>query len=153
MEDKNKEEQKKEDYQNLVDNLKPKNKVVQNTIRAFIVGGAICIFAEIIYTFFIKNGVEKEMAQSYVTLTFIFLGVLLTGLGIYEKLGKYAGAGSIVPISGFANSIASPAIEYKKEGLVSGVGAKMFTVSGPVIVYGVFTSIVCGLIHFVMRCL
>lgn len=153
MEDKNKEEQKKEDYKNLVDDLKPKNKVVQNTLRAFVVGGLICVLAEIIHTFFIKNGVEKEMAQSYVTLTFIFLGVLLTGLGIYEKLGKFAGAGSIVPISGFANSIASPAIEYKKEGLVSGVGAKMFTVSGPVIVYGVFTSIVCGLIHFIMRCL
>ncbi len=140
-----------EQYQLLVEEIKPKNKVVKNTIRAFIVGGLICLSAQIIKNYMLKNGIEEELAQSIVTIIYISLGVILTGFGIYEKIGKFAGAGSIVPISGFANSVASPAIEFKKEGLITGVGTRIFTVSGPVILYGVFASIVCGFIYYVIK--
>ncbi len=140
-----------EQYQLLVEELKPKNRVVRNTVRAFIVGGLICLLAQIIKNYMLKNGIEEEMAQSIVTIIFIALGVILTGFGIYEKLGKFAGAGSIVPISGFANSVASPAIEFKKEGLITGIGTRIFTVSGPVILYGVFASIVCGFIYYLIK--
>ncbi len=140
-----------EQYQNLVEQLKPKNKVVSNTIKAFIVGGLICLSAEILYNILLNKGIEIEKAKSIITLTYIFLGVFLTGLGIYEKIGRFAGAGSIVPISGFANSVAAPAIEHKKEGLISGVGTQIFTVSGPVILYGTFASIVCGVVYYLIK--
>lgn len=140
-----------EQYQTLVEEMKPKNKVIQNTIRAFIVGGLICLSAEILQSIMQNMGIENEMAKNLITLTYIFLGVFLTGIGVYEKLGKFAGAGSIVPISGFANSVASPAIEFKKEGLITGVGMRIFTVCGPVILYGTFASIVCGLIYYLIK--
>lgn len=139
-----------EQYQNLVEELKPKNKVLKNTIRAFIVGGLICLSAEIFYNILIKYNVEIDLAKRIITLSYVFLGVFLTGLGVYEKIGKFAGAGSIVPISGFANSVASPAIEHKKEGMISGVGTQIFTVCGPVILYGTFASIVCGVIYYLI---
>lgn len=141
---------KKDEYQNMVDEIKPKNTVFKNTVRAFIVGGFICVLAETVKTFLLNKGLVEEDAGAIVTLLFIFLGVFLTGIGVYEKIGKYAGAGSIVPISGFANSVASPAIEHKKEGYISGVGTKIFTVSGPVILYGTFTSIIVGLLHYLL---
>lgn len=144
------EESQKKLYQDMVEQLKPKNTALKNTFRAFWVGGTICLMAELLKFVFLKYGIEDELSGNLVTITFIFLGVFLTGVGVYEKLGKYAGAGSIVPISGFANSVASPAIEYKKEGLISGVGAKIFTVAGPVILYGVFTSVALGLIYYFM---
>ncbi len=140
-----------EQYQSLVEELKPKNKVFRNTIRAFVVGGLICLSAEILHNILINNNIEELKAKSIITLTYIFLGVILTCFGIYEKIGKFAGAGSIVPISGFANSIAAPAIEHKKEGLISGVGTQIFTVSGPVILYGTFASIVCGIIYYLIK--
>ncbi len=138
-------------YQSLVDEMKPKNKVVTNTIKAFIVGGLICLSAEILQSILLSFGMENDTTKSVVTVTYIFLGVFLTGLGIYEKLGKFAGAGSIVPISGFANSVASPAIEFKKEGLITGVGTRIFTVCGPVILFGTFASIVCGVIYYSIK--
>lgn len=140
-----------EQYQTLVEQLKPKNNVIQNTMRAFLIGGLICLSAEIIYVLLIRNGISVELSKSLITLLYVFLGVFLTGLGIYEKLGKYAGAGSIVPISGFANSVASPAIEHKKEGLISGVGTQIFTVCGPVILYGTMASIICGIIYYLIK--
>lgn len=140
-----------EQYQSLVDEMKPNNNVVKNTFRAFIVGGIICVSAQIIKNILLKNSIEEETAQNIVTLIYIFLGVFLTGLGLYEKIGKFAGAGSIVPISGFANSVASPAIEFKKEGLILGVGTRIFTVCGPVILYGTFASIVCGVIYYLIK--
>lgn len=140
-----------EQYQSLVEEMKPKNKVVPNTIKAFIVGGIICLSAEIFEKIIISYGIDSESAKSIVTLTYIFLGVILTGFGIYEKIGKFAGAGSIVPISGFANSVAAPAIEHKKEGLISGIGTQIFTVCGPVILYGTFASIVCGIIYYLIK--
>ncbi len=140
-----------EQYQVLVEQLKPKNKVFGNTVRAFIIGGLICLSAEIFYNILIYQNIETEIAKSLITLSYIFIGVLLTGFGIYEKIGKFAGAGSIVPISGFANSVAAPAIEHKKEGLISGVGTQIFTVCGPVILYGTFASIVCGLIYYLIK--
>ncbi len=140
-----------EQYKSLVEQMRPKNDVKRNTARAFFVGGLICLSAEIIMKLLLGYGIDKEMSQSIITLIYIFLGVLLTGLGIYEKIGSFAGAGSIVPISGFANSVASPAIEYKKEGYISGVGTKIFTVSGPVILYGTFSSIVCGIVYYLIK--
>ncbi len=140
-----------EQYQALVKQLQPKNKVLSNTVKAFIIGGLICLSAEVIYNILLNQGLEIEKAKSLITLIYIFLGVLLTGLGIYEKIGRFAGAGSIVPISGFANSVAAPAIEHKKEGLISGVGTQIFTVSGPVILYGTFASIVCGVIYYLIK--
>ncbi len=140
-----------EQYQSLVDEMKPQNKVLKNTIRAFIVGGLICLSAEIIKSILLKYNIEKEMAQNIVTLIYIFLGVFLTGIGVYEKIGKFAGAGSIVPISGFANSVAAPAIEFKKEGFIAGVATRIFTVSGPVILYGSFASIVCGIVYYLIK--
>ncbi len=140
-----------EQYKSLVEEMKPKNNVVKNTMRAFVVGGLICLSAQIIKNMLLKNGIEEEVAQSLVTLIYITLGVVLTGFGVYEKLGKFAGAGSIVPISGFANSVASPAIEHKKEGYITGVGTKIFTVSGPVILYGTFASIVCGFVYYLIK--
>ncbi len=142
---------KSEQYQTLVEESKPKNKVFKNTIRAFLVGGLICLSAQIVKNFLLSLGVGEDIAQNIVTLLYIFLGVFLTGLGVYEKLGKFAGAGSIVPISGFANSVAAPAIEFKKEGLIMGVGTKIFTVCGPVILYGTFASFVCGCIYYFVK--
>lgn len=139
-----------EQYQLLVEEMKPKNKVFTNTIKAFIIGGLICLSAEIFEKLMINYGIDSKTAKSIVTLTYIFLGVILTGFGIYEKLGKFAGAGSIVPISGFANSVAAPAIEHKKEGLIAGIGTQIFTVCGPVILYGTFASIACGIIYYLI---
>lgn len=140
-----------EQYQSLVEEMKPKNKVFKNTIKAFVIGGLICLSAEIFEKLIINYGIDSETAKSIVTLTYIFLGVILTGFGIYEKIGKFSGAGSIVPISGFANSVAAPAIEHKKEGLISGIGTQIFTVCGPVILYGTFTSIACGVIYYLIK--
>ena len=116
--------------------------------KAFIVGGLICTGGQIILDFWTNQGLAKEDASSATSISLIFIGIFLTGLNIYNKIGKFAGAGSIVPITGFANSIASPAIEFKSEGLILGVGAKLFQIAGPVLVYGISTSMLVGLIYF-----
>ncbi len=138
----------KENYKKLVDKLAPKNKIVPNTLKAFFVGGTICVIGELITNFFILKNYGEENSKLITTIILIFIGVLLTGLGIYEKLGRFAGGGSIIPITGFANSVAAPSIEYKKEGFVYGVGARMFVVAGPVILYGTVTSIIVGLVYY-----
>ncbi len=135
-------------YSKMVEEVSPKSKLIKDCIFAFIVGGLICVLGEFIMNTFISYGVEKEMASTYTSVSLIFIGVLLTGLCIYEKIGKYAGAGSIVPITGFANSVASPSMEFKKEGWIAGVGAKMFVLAGPVLLYGTLTSIVVGVFYY-----
>lgn len=143
-------EQKKE-YQKLVDQSSPKPTLLKNCIWAFIVGGIICCIGEGINDILIEIvGLTKDDAATFRSIILVFLGALLTGLDIYDGIGKRAGAGSIVPITGFANSIVSPAIEYKKEGYVFGVGAKIFTIAGPVVVYGVISSVIVGLIHYMI---
>lgn len=138
----------KKEYGKLVKSVTPKSDIFKDCVKAFFSGGAICTVGQIIIDFFKSMGLNEADAALLNSVTLIFISVLLTGLGIYNKLGKFCGAGTIVPITGFANSVASPAIEYKKEGFVFGLGAKMFTVAGPVIVYGTVTSVVVGICYY-----
>ncbi|MDR2648715.1 MAG: stage V sporulation protein AC [Clostridiales bacterium] len=141
-------EQSKLRYQNLVYETAPKSRLFINCLKAFAVGGAICDIGQFISNMYKNLGAGKDTAGAYTSITMIFLGVLLTGIGWYDKLGKHAGAGSAVPITGFANSVAAPAMEYKKEGMILGMAAKMFILAGPVIVYGTLTSIIVGLFYY-----
>lgn len=138
----------KKDYQNYVDKKSPNSPIGKNLVKAFFVGGTICLIGQFINDFWSGRGLTQDDASTATSITLIFLGIFLTAINVYSKIGKFAGAGSIVPITGFANSIASPAIEFKSEGLVLGVGAKLFQVAGPVLVYGISTSIAVGLIYF-----
>lgn len=135
-------------YKKDTQKLAQKQTVVKNTIWAFFVGGLICTFGQAVALLFMNNGLLEKEAGSATTVILIFLGALLTGLGYYDQIGKVAGAGSIVPITGFANSIVSSALEFKTEGFIYGVGARLFTVAGPVIVYGLAVSLAIGLIYY-----
>lgn len=141
----------KQKFQQLYEESKPKPNLLLNSFRAFWTGGLICIIGEIIFDILTSFGVENIIAITYESIGMIFLGALLTGLGIYDKIGDYAGAGSVVPITGFANSIVSPAIEFKKEGYVFGVAAKMFIIAGPVLVYGITSSFLVGVLYYFFR--
>ena len=139
-------------YAQLVERLSPKSDFAQGLFRAFWVGGVICMIGQGISDIFclgLKWGAQACATGTSICL--IFLSALLTGIGVYDRIGKYAGAGSIVPITGFSNSVISPAMEFRREGLVMGVGAKLFTLAGPVLVYGICSSIIVGLIAFVME--
>ena len=144
-------EQAKRQYQQLVEEISPKSHIVTNCAKAFAVGGAICVIGQLILNLLLRAGASKDAAMAYESILMVFLGVLFTGIGWYDKLGKHAGAGSVVPITGFANSVAAPAIEYKNEGMILGMAAKMFTLAGPVIVYGTLTSIIVGLFHYFLK--
>lgn len=147
-------EPSKESYQELVDQVTPTYNSPKNCIKAFLVGGIICLLGEIIKQIMMKQfGLEEESAGSVVTLCLVGLSVLLTGFNIFPSIAKFGGAGCLVPITGFANSVASPAIEYKKEGWVFGVGCKIFTIAGPVILYGIVTSWVLGVIYWILKCM
>ena len=136
------------DYGELVKNVTPNSHIFTDCIKAFVSGGAICTIGQFITDFCKNNGLNETDAGLICSIVLILASVILTGLGIYNKLGKFCGAGTIVPITGFANSVSSPAIEFKKEGFVFGVGAKMFAVAGPVIVYGTLSSFIVGLIYY-----
>lgn len=140
----------KKQYSKLVKDHIPKNKLASSIIKSFIVGGLICIVAQLFYMFLVSKDVDSTDAYGYTTMFMIFVGATLTGVGIYDKLGQYAGAGSIVPVTGFANSIVASAMEFKKEGLILGTCAKMFTIAGPVIVYGINASVFVGLIYYII---
>lgn len=139
-----------QNYQQLVDQVKPKPKVFRNAVAAFFVGGIICAIAQIIAIGYMKLGLNPKDANAATVATMVFLGAFLTGVGIYDEIGRFAGAGSIIPITGFSNSIVSAAIEFKHEGYVFGVGAKLFTIAGPVLVYGFLTSVMIGLIYYLI---
>lgn len=141
----------KEKFQAMVDEVSPKSHLLSDCIRAFMSGGFICVVGQFLHNSFMALGASQDDAGMYMAVLLIFLGALLTGIGVYDKIGLFAGAGSIVPITGFANSVAAPAIEFKKEGYVLGVGAKMFVVAGPVIVYGTLTSVLVGILYYFMR--
>ena len=147
----NQTEQNKQLYGEMVKAVSPPSTVVSNCIRAFIVGGMICALAQIVQDVLLRTGLAREDSSLITAAILIVASIILTALGLYNKIGKFAGAGSIVPITGFANAIASPAIEHKKEGLVLGVGAKMFIIAGPVIVYGLATSVIVGLVYYFVR--
>lgn len=127
------------------------SKLVPNMVWAFCVGGAICTLGEVFLNVFKSFGLEKTDAATAVSITMVFLGALFTGLKIYDNLAKRAGAGTLVPITGFANSIVSPALEFKSEGYILGMGAKMFVIAGPVLVFGIVSSAVYGVVLWVFR--
>jgi stage V sporulation protein AC len=141
----------KNKYDKMVKKVSPKSNLFMNCLKAFVVGGLICVGGQIITNVLKGFGVGMEDGKSFTSVILIFLGAFFTGLDMYDSLGEFAGAGSIIPITGFANSIVSSAIEYKKEGYIMGVGAKMFTIAGPVIVYGVISSVVVGLIKLILE--
>lgn len=139
----------KKEYQKQVDQVTPKPPVLKNIIWAFLVGGLICVIGQFIQNTFMDMAFSKKDALAMTSVVMVFLGAFLTGLGVYDKIGKKAGAGSIVPITGFANSIVACAMEFKREGFVFGIGAKMFVIAGPVIVYGLVTAFIVGLIRWI----
>ncbi len=140
-----------EKYLEYVSSISPKTNEIKTLIRAFIVGGIICSIGQgVRYFFSMVIGLEGEVLAGTTSIVMIFLGSFLTGLGVYDRIGKFAGAGSIVPITGFANSVVSPAMEFKSEGFVYGLAAKMFTVAGPIIVFGVSGSVIVGIIYFII---
>ena len=137
------------DYQEYVNKKSPNSPIIKNCFNAFWVGGLMCTIGQFIMEICKYRGLDTEMSGTIVSISLIFLSAFLTSLNIFNKIGKFAGAGSLVPITGFANSIVSPSIEYKSEGYVMGVGAKMFTVAGPVLVYGISTSILVGICYLI----
>lgn len=136
----------KKEYSDYVDQKSPNSPILKNCFNAFWVGGLICSIGQIIMDFCKYKGMDQTNSSTVVSIILIGLAAILTGLNIFNKIGKFAGAGSLIPITGFANSIVSPAIEYKSEGYVMGVGGKMFTVAGPVLVFGISASVVIGII-------
>ncbi|HBI90947.1 MAG TPA: stage V sporulation protein AC [Terrisporobacter glycolicus] len=142
----------KNEYKKYVEKMSPKPAYLKNCIMAFLVGGLICCIGQGINDIYMKIiDLNKLAAASATSMTLIFIGAFLTGLGVYDLIGKRAGAGSIIPITGFANSIVSPAMEFKKEGYVTGVGANLFKIAGPVLVYGISSSIICGLLYYFIK--
>ncbi len=144
--------QTKKQYQEYVNKISPKSPILKNILFAFLVGGAISMLGQFFMDFYANNlSMSKELSRTTASITLIFLSALLTGLGLYPKLAKFAGAGTLVPITGFANAVASAAIEFRREGYVLGLAAKMFTIAGPVLVYGISSSIFLGLLYFLFN--
>ncbi|WP_206812796.1 stage V sporulation protein AC [Paradesulfitobacterium ferrireducens] len=139
-----------DEYQNLSKQFTPKPTVVKNTVRAFFIGGLICAIGQVMINLMVMGGMALTQAQTVATAVLIFLGTLLTGLGVYDEIARFGGAGAFIPVTGFANSIVSPALEFKREGYVAGVGSRLFMVAGPVLVYGISTSILVGLIYYLL---
>lgn len=140
----------KKDYQEIVKKHSPKNSVLKNSLRAFWVGGSFCVLGELLGDMYIQIGFSAVNAGTLATITLILLSATLTALNVYDKIGNYAGGGSIIPITGFANSMVSAAMEYKKEGYIYGMGTRLFSVAGPVIVYGIIASVIIGLVYYVI---
>ena len=136
-------------YQELVKEMSPRSPLWRDCLWAFVIGGLICTLGQVFLWCYGKLGLEKQDASTAASMTLVALSALLTGLSLYDNIAKHAGAGTLVPITGFANSISAPAVEFKTEGFILGVGAKMFTIAGPVIVYGVSASVVYGLIYWI----
>lgn len=142
---------KQEQYNDYVKQITPTRSLPIQMLKAFVTGGAICTLGQFILNICGKNGLDKDASAGWCSVILIFLSILLTGLNIFPGIAKWGGAGALVPITGFANSVAAPAIEFKKEGWVFGVGCKIFTIAGPVILYGIITSWICGLIYWGLR--
>ena len=136
-------------YARLVKEMMPKSPIKKNCFHAFWVGGTICLLGQLFIMGWQKLGLPREDAGTAASMTLVFLSALLTGLSLYDNIAKHAGAGTLVPITGFANAVSAPAVEFKTEGFILGVGAKMFTIAGPVIVYGVSASVIYGLIYWI----
>ncbi len=139
------------EYAKIVEKNAPKSKLALNCLRAFLTGGGICAAGQLIFMLFRTAGLDELMSRTLTSATLIAVGILLTAVGVYDKLARKAGAGTLVPITGFANAMSAPAIEFKTEGLVTGTGAKMFIIAGPVLVYGVSASVVYGAVLWVLH--
>ena len=145
-----KEEAIKAKYEKLSQEAKPKPKYIKNIIMAFLIGGAICTIGQGIFELLKFFGISEYDAKIWLPIIMVFLGALLTGIGVYDKIANFALSVSVLPIKGFANAVVSPAIEFKKEGFVFGVAAKMFTIAGPVLVYGIGSSVIIGIIYYLL---
>ncbi len=139
----------KQKYEKMVKKQTKNSPILLDCIKAFVIGGLICVIGQLFTDTYIRFGMQKQDAQTLTSVTLVFIGVLLTALHLYEKIAKHGGAGTLVPITGFANAMSSPAIEFKSEGYILGVGANMFSIAGPVIVYGTVASVIYGLIYWV----
>lgn len=135
------------EYQKYTEKVSPKSRIWNNCFRAFLVGGGICAIGQFFLNLYKYLGADNELASTLVTVMLIFLSALFTGLNVYPKIAKYGGAGTLVPVTGFSNAVTAPAIESKTEGYILGVGAKIFTIAGPVILFGTLSSMICGLIY------
>lgn len=145
-----KNEMTNQEYSEYVKKKTPNSTLLKNCIKAFLIGGLICAIGEGLMLLFANLGLDEETAAMFESVTLIFAAALLTGLDIYPKIAKHAGAGTVVPITGFANAVVSPALEAKTEGMVLGIGAKIFTIAGPVILYGTLASWVAGILYWIM---
>lgn len=141
----------KQEYQKMVEKKSPSSKIFKNSIKAFFIGGTICLVGQCFLSFYKTLNLSEELTGAATSITMILIGVILTGLDIYPKIAKHGGAGTLVPITGFANAVSAPAIESKTEGFVLGVGTKIFTIAGPVILYGTLASFVAGIIFLFMK--
>ncbi len=139
----------KKKYSKMVEKQTKNSPIIKDCVKAFLIGGAICTIGQVIMNIYMSLEMEKKEAQTLTSVTLVFIGVLLTAFHLYEKLAKHGGAGTLIPITGFANAVSSPAIEFKSEGFILGVGAKMFTIAGPVIVYGTVASVIYGVIYYI----
>ncbi|MBE6788458.1 MAG: stage V sporulation protein AC [Ruminococcaceae bacterium] len=137
------------EYKKMSESYSPKSPILKDCIWAYVIGGLICALGQSFIEIYSSLGLSQEVAMPLASVTLVFLSALFTGFGLYDKLATHAGAGTLVPITGFANSIASPAVEFKTEGFVLGLGAKMFVIAGPVIVYGVVASVIYGVIYYI----
>lgn len=137
-----------EEYNEYVKRMTPNSRVVRNSVKAFFIGGAICAAGQGFLEAYKSFGITEDNAYTLVTVTLIFIGAMLTGLNIYPKIAKHGGAGTLVPVTGFANAVTAPAIEAKTEGYVTGVGTKIFTIAGPVILFGTLASVICGILYY-----
>lgn len=135
-----------DEYKKYTDKHAPRSHAGRNMLRAFLVGGAICCIGQLLLGLFGSIGLDEQSSATAASITLVFIGALLTGFGIYDDIAKFAGAGTLVPITGFANSVVAPALEFKAEGFITGTAAKMFIIAGPVIVYGISSSVIYGLI-------
>lgn len=143
----------KKEYGDYVKKKSPSSPLIGDLIRAFASGGAICCIGQAILDGYMHCGLSKDLAATATSVTLVFVGALLTGLGVYDKMAKYCGAGTLVPITGFANSVVAPALEFKSEGIITGMAAKMFIIAGPVIVFGTVAGVVYGLIYCLLQML
>ncbi|MCM1286507.1 MAG: stage V sporulation protein AC [Acetobacter sp.] len=141
----------KDDYSKMTDKASPNSPVLLNCIKAFLFGGLICLIGQILLTLFANIGLDEKTAQTGASSILIILTAILTGVGVFDKIARHAGAGTIVPITGFANSVVSPAMEFQHEGLILGTAAQMFSIAGPVILYGIASSFLYGLIIFIFK--
>lgn len=149
-------EQKKEEhlrkrFHAISQEATPRRNLLLNCCRAFLVGGLICDVGQFFQNVFLTMGLPKEEASAWGTIMMVFMGALMTGIGVYDKIAAFGGAGTVVPITGFSNAVVAPAMEYKYEGFIFGVAARMFTIAGPVLVYGICTSVLVGIFHYIIK--